>query len=287
MVTDFPKNLDQIGRFIETVEGSVQRQVIIEARVIEVTLTDEYKFGLNWGAIARAGALRGATASSLGNIIGQKLSTGEGIFQIGVTSANFDFLLDAMGKQGSLNILSGPRVSTLNNQTAIIKAGTDEVFFETRVTAATTTTPESRTVTPRTVTVGVVLGVTPQISSDGTIVMHVHPTVSEKQGTATSSAGDTFPILNVRETDTVVRVREGQVLVIAGLMQEKTTGNQTKVPLIGDIPVLGQLFRQDTRESRKTELVILLSPTVLVGKKIDDIAARDLERLERARRRSP
>lgn len=293
-VTDFPKVLNRIAQFLEAVEGSIHRQVLIEARILEVTLTEEFKLGLDWGAIAKAGVLKGKGASPISqigratqNIFGQNLNPRPGGFQIGVANENFAFLLDAIAKQGKIDIISSPKISTLNNQTAIIRVGTDAVFFETRVVAATTTAPESRTVTPRSVTVGVVLGVTPQIAPDGSVVLHIRPTVTEQRGEARSSVGDTFPIIDVREVDTVVRAREGQLIVIAGLMQEKKSRSEDKVPLLGDIPGLGRLFRGTSEEKRKTELVILLSPTVLVGKKIDEITSQDLERINKKRAENP
>jgi MSHA type pilus biogenesis protein MshL len=289
LVADFSRFLDRIASFLESVEGSVQRQVLIEARIVEVTLTGEYRFGLNWGAIAKAGALQGASTASAGRILGQQLAPDTKGFQIGVTSTDFALLLDVLSKQGELNVLSSPKLATLNNQTALIRAGTDEVFFETRIqeTPSLTGTQTTKTVTPRTVTIGVVLGITPQISSDGTVVLHIRPTVTEKRGEAKSVIGDAFPILDVREADMVVRAREGQVVVIGGLMQEKKSDEESKVPILGDLPGIGRLFRSTTQERRKTELVVLLSPTVMVGKKVDEITARELERLKKTRGRSP
>lgn len=292
-VTDFPKILDRIANFLESVEGSVQRQVLIEARIVEVTLTGEYRFGLDWGAIAQAGALRGASTISPTRILGQRLSPAAGDFQIGVVSTDFRALLDIISRQGELNVISSPKLATLNNQTAVIRAGTDEVFFETRVQEFRPTTglggqvETTRTVTPRTVTIGVVLGITPQIAPDGNVVLHIRPTVTEKRGDAKSPIGDTFPVLDVREADMVVRAREGQVVVIGGLMQEKRSDSDGKVPLLGDLPGIGRLFRSTTQEARKTELVVLLSATVMVGKKIDDIASREMERLNKLKGRSP
>ena len=289
LVTDLPKFLDRIGSFLESVEGSVQRQVLIEARIVEVTLTGEFRFGLDWGAIAQAAALRGASTISAGKIIGQSLSPGAGGFQIGVVSTDFRAILETISTQGELQVISSPKLATLNNQTAVIRAGTDEVFFETRVseTPSLTGTQTSRTVNPRTVTIGVVLGVTPQVGADGTVVLHIHPTVTEKRGEAKSAIGDTFPILDVREADMIVRAREGQVVVIGGLMQEKRIDSDSKVPILGDLPGIGRLFRSTTQEVRKTELVVLLSPTVMVGKKVDEITSRELERLNKTKGRSP
>lgn len=289
LVTDFPKFLDRIANFLESVEGSVQRQVLIEARVIEVTLTGDYRFGLDWGAIAKAGALRGASTLSAGKIIGQRLAPVGGGFQIGVTSTDFSALLEVLSKQGELDVLSSPKLATLNNQTAVIRAGTDEVFFETRVqeTPVLTGQQVTRTVTPRTVTIGIVLGITPQVGPDGTVVLHIRPTVTEKRGEAKSPLGDVFPILDVREADMVVRAREGQVVVIGGLMQEKRSDEESKIPVLGDLPGVGRLFRSTSQERRKTELVVLLSPTVLVGRKVDEVTSRELERLNSTKRRSP
>lgn len=289
LVTDLPKFLDRIASFIESVEGSVQRQVLIEARIVEVTLTGDYQFGLDWGAIAQAAALRGASTISAGKILAQKLAPSSGNFQIGVTSTDFTALLSVINSQGKLKVISSPKLATLNNQTAVIRAGTDEVFFETRVseTPSLTGTQTSKTITPRTVTIGVVLGITPQIGADGTVILHIHPTVTEKRGEAKSTIGDTFPILDVREADMVVRAREGQVVIIGGLMQEKRSNTDNKVPLLGDLPAIGRLFSSTTQEARKTELVVLLSPTVMVGKKVDDITSRELERLKKLKGRSP
>ena len=134
LVTDLPKFLDRIASFLESVEGSVQRQVLIEARIVEVTLTGDYQFGLDWGAITQAAALKGASTLSSGKILAQRLAPASGGFQIGVTSTDFSALLSVINSQGELKVISSPKLATLNNQTAVIRAGTDEVFFETRVT---------------------------------------------------------------------------------------------------------------------------------------------------------
>jgi MSHA biogenesis protein MshL len=293
LVTDLPKNLERIASLLETIEGSVQRQVLIEARIVEVTLTGEYRFGLDWSAIAKAGALRGASTIAPTRIIGQKLAApSRGEFQFGVTSTDFASVLSVLNKQGEINVLSGPKLATLNNQTALIRSATDEVFFERRVieTFVNGTPRVTTEVTPRTVTVGVVLAVTPQVGGNGDVVLHIRPTVTERTGVAEFREGQTVftaPILDVREADVVVRAREGQIVVIGGLMQEKRTDDENKVPLLGDMPGVGRLFRSTTQERRKTELVVLLSPTVLVGKKVDDITSRELERLNKTRGRSP
>ncbi len=291
LVTDLPKVLDRVANFLEAIEGSVQRQVLIEARIVEVILTGDYRFGIDWGAIAKAGALKGASTFSPGKIFGQNLAPDvTGGFQLGVSSTDFDTLLSVLEKQGEVNVLSTPRLATLNNQTALIRSATDEVFFETRIEETLLGgggIRETRTSTPRTVTIGVVLSITPQIGPDGSVTLHIRPTVTEKTGEATSPEGNTFPILDVREADMVVRARAGQVVVIGGLMQERKSDDESKIPFLGDLPGIGRLFRSTAQEVRKSELLILLRTTVLVGKKVDDIATRDLDKLKRVRGSSP
>ena len=303
LVTDFPKFLDRIGNYLERVEGSVQRQVLIEARIVEVSLTGKFQFGIDWGAIATAAALKGTTKLSPispTRILSQKLAPSEGAFQIGVTSSDFQALLSVLSTQGEVNVLSSPKLTTLNNQTAVLRAATDEVFFETRVvfipgTAAGTSVPTNE-VTPRTVTIGVVLTVTPQISADGSVVLHVHPTVTDSNRKAKFTqipAGDTpgftieVPVVDVREADMVVRAREGQMVVIGGLIQERRSDDESKVPLLGDLPGIGRLFRSTTQDRKKTELVVLLIPTVMVGKKIDEVAAKAIDKVNQIKGASP
>ena len=290
LVTDFPRFLDRIANFLETVEGSVQRQVLIEARLIEVTLSGKFRFGIDWSAVAQAGALAGGTAS--GKIFSQTLKPDTSDFQVGVTSTDFDALINILSSQGEVNVLSSPRLTTLNNQTAVLRSATDDVFFvtETERTPGPSGVQSFTTVTPRTVTVGVVLSITPQISSDGSVILHVRPTVSRSDRTAEITVDNTtisVPILDVREADVIVRAEEGQVVVIGGLIDERQTDDERKVPLLGDLPGIGRLFRQTIKKRDKTELIVLLRPTVLVGKRADEISARDLARLKKLRGASP
>lgn len=282
IVMDFPQNLNAIAQFLEAIDGSVQRQVIIEAKIIEVVLSDQFQMGINWSYIP---AISGVTGTlSAGAAVAQsavKSAKAAEIFQIGLATSQEKFLLDAMASQGTMKILSAPKISTLNNQQALIKVGREDVFFEV-TTSRTVGQPEETTATPRYVTVGMVLAVTPQIDKEGQIIMNIHPSITERVGEATSRFGDTAPIIDVRETETMVRVRNGQTIVIAGLLQDKSTNEETGVPLLSDIPVLGHLFKSTKVEKKKTELVILLTPKILMGRKIDELSAEELERLDKA-----
>jgi type II secretory pathway component GspD/PulD (secretin) len=139
-------------------------------------------------------------------------------------------------------------------------------------------------VTPQALTEGVVLSVTSQISGDGVIHMSINPSITERTGVATSRLGDTVPIVSVRETDTLVRVREGETIVIAGLMQDRTSADEAKVPVLGDVPLVGHLFKRTERRRTKTDLVILLTPTVLGPGEAAANAAAEIRRLDNAQR---
>ncbi|MEE8382537.1 MAG: type II and III secretion system protein, partial [Thermodesulfobacteriota bacterium] len=168
----------------------------------------------------------------------------------------------------------------------------DDIFFDPQYTIARdddgNATSVLSSVEPRTISIGVVLDVTPQISSNGYIVMNIHPSVTAFVTTKTftnllKEPLATAPVINIRETDTVVRVRDGQTIIIAGMMSEKKSETITKSPLLGSIPVLGNLFRKTEQTLDMTELVILLTPTIMTGRRIDYLTQEELRRLESAK----
>lgn len=249
--TDYPRNLDAIGLFLETVQSAVHRQVVIEAKVIEVKLNDDSQAGVNWTAV-------------FGNALRLEQALGASGFRIGATHGDFNATLTALATQGTVNVLSSPTIATLNNQPAIMRVGTQDIFFTTttQVDPRTGTIVQTAT-TPAAINEGIVLDVTPQISDDGIIVMNVHPTITERTGQATSPRGDTVPIVDVRETDQVVRIKQNETVIIGGLISDRKLETVNKVPVLGDIPGIGGLFRRTTKENRKTDLVILLTPRVM------------------------
>jgi MSHA type pilus biogenesis protein MshL len=267
-----------VEQYLDTVMLRVTRQVLIEARVIEVELRDEFSAGINWNAVF----------SSLPSTIsiGQTLApaTGGGFTMSGNADDNFTFLLNAFSTQGKANVLSSPRVAAMNNQPAIISAATQDVFF----TSVEQRDPQGiitqTTTTPQTITVGVVLSVTPQISADGIIHLSMNPSVTERTGTATSRLGDAVPIVNARTTDTLVRVRDGDTVVIAGLMQDRVTATDAKVPVLGDIPWFGNLFKRTEKGTVKTDLVIMLTPTLMSPTQVAEHTAREIRRIDTAQR---
>lgn len=276
MVTDFPEVLEKVAAFLEAVESATQRQVRIESKILEVELNDAFQAGINWDLVlGNSASLRQVTSP-----------TSQGVFQLGVSFKGFSAILDALSQQGKVNVLSSPVVSTMNNSTAVLRAGTQDVFFESSsVIDVTTGRLVQTSVQPRPITEGVVLDVTPYVSDDGFITMNIQPSVTERAGQAVSRFGDTFPILNVRDTNSTIRLRDGQTVVIAGLMQDRELINRTKVPLLGDIPLLGGIFRRVERSKRKTDLVILITPRILSAQGIEDFTTQDLRRQEELRQR--
>ncbi|MEX2273908.1 MAG: hypothetical protein WD690_20760 [Vicinamibacterales bacterium] len=279
-VIDFPENQRRIEFYLESVLRRVHRQVLIEAKVLEVELRDEFSAGINWNMILGSAAGNNVTA-------GQTLAPSTaGGFTIGLALGNLTALASAFETQGKVTVLSSPRVTAMNNEPALMRAGTQDVFF------VTTTQIDPQTgqilqsaVVPQTITEGVVLSVTPQISADGIIHMSISPSVTERTGQATSRLGDTVPIISVRETDTVVRAREGETVVIAGMMQERLNNDVSKVPFLGDLPGIGAAFRRTQKTTRKTELVILLSAKIIPHGQQGLVSATEAERILEAQRR--
>ena len=268
-VTDYPDRLDQVALYLDAVQNRASRQVSIQARVIEVELNDEVAAGINWNLVLhRAGDSVSLT---------QKVApTGAAnTFTAALNIKDFTGLLSAFATQGRVNVVATPQVNALNNEPAIMRVGTQDVFFKTtsQVDAVTGRILQT-TVEPQAITEGVVLSVTPQISSDGMINLSITPSLTERTGQAVSRFGDTVPILSVREADTLVRVHENETIVIAGLMNERTSRDQSKVPFFGDLPGVGGLFRRDARTKRKTDLVILLTPTIMTPARVPQAAAQ-------------
>lgn len=271
VVTDFPGELERIAKYFEAVETSVRRQVLIQAEILEIKLTEDFEYGIDFSGRKRLGAFKGLEpglkeGGPAKTIFSQLLNPRLGIFNIGLADATVAMVLDLLQKEGKLRVLSRPSVSTLNSQKAIIKVATDDVFFET--STAVTENVAQTNVTSRSVTIGVVLSVTPQIASDGYIIMDIHPIVTDSTLTRTFKSGSveaSRPVVDVRETNTVLRVKDGESIVIAGLVKTKVDKQVRRVPLLSSIPVLGLLFQHIDESKENTELVIKITPRIVAG----------------------
>ncbi|HYA93791.1 MAG TPA: secretin and TonB N-terminal domain-containing protein [Thermodesulfobacteriota bacterium] len=305
MVADYPLNLNKVASYLEAVEGSAQRQVSIQTKIMEVTLSDSHQEGINWqviqglpnstnlawgltdktktqgfpgsttGYASGTNTSGGTSASSISIPGALKVAPYGGVFALGAagSSVALSDIMQAIAQQGDVKVLSSPTISTLNNQKAVIRVGNQSVFFITGAVATQTTVTQF--IQPMTIDIGIILDVTPQIAEDGTIIMDIHPSVTAQTGSVTAPDGkSTFPLLSVRETDTTVRVGDGQTIIIGGLMQEQTQENYTGFAGLQSIPLLGGLFRYKTGTKTKSELVIMITPTLQVGKKVEDFSSK-------------
>ncbi|MFN7520365.1 MAG: pilus (MSHA type) biogenesis protein MshL, partial [Lysobacteraceae bacterium] len=308
VIRALPSEMRDVQRYLDSVQVAVTRQVILEARILEVTLNDRFQSGINWAQVVDNGAgIIGQTGggsifgpngqSEIGGQTGNlnpnnptlpdntRTSAFGGVFSVGWEGGDFSAFVELLKQQGDVRVMSSPRVSATNNQKAVIKVGSDE-FFVTGITGSQSQTVGNQTQqTDPTLELtpffsGISLDVTPQISDDGDVLLHVQPTISEvSDQTKLIVVGDRdyrlpLAVSAVRQSDSVVRASNGQLVVIGGLMQDSQARQNARTPWLGDIPVLGRLFRQTRNTGSKTELVILLRPTVVRGQADWDAAAR-------------
>lgn len=294
VVRGMPDRLREVEDYLAKVQDVVTRQVVIEAKIVEVALDDAFQSGINWSAvITRANgnvfgfgqtAPRGGFDADALNRSGRTVSVNPGANNTGVTTeaqqgafamslgfGDFNAFIELLETQGRTRVLSSPRVATLHNQKAVIKAGSDE-FFVTDVSSETvsgTATSTSRDVQLTPFFSGIALDVTPQIGDDGHVTLHIHPAASEVRDQSktltVSGTTDTLPlaISEIRESDSVVRAASGQVIVIGGLMRTIVQDSRFGTPGLSALPLVGNLFRSKQKLNRKSELVILLRPTII------------------------
>jgi MSHA biogenesis protein MshL len=298
VVVAMPDELRMVEAYLDTIQSNLQRQVVIEAKIIEVSLADGFQSGINWAILGDNSNGRGIllgqsgggsifsegvseSAGNSGNLIpglgllpnALDTSVFGGVFSMALDFNDFQAFVEMLETQGDVQVLSSPRISTVSNQKAVIKVGSDE-FFVTDISSDTTTGTTTNSTSDITLTPffsGIALDVTPQIDPTGQITLHIHPTVSEvvdqNKQINVSGVTQTIPVAfsTVRESDSVVHARSGQLVVIGGLMQEKTTKDEAGIPVLSKIPGLGALFRHTKSVSRKSELVILLRPQVITS----------------------
>jgi MSHA biogenesis protein MshL len=275
-VTDYPKSLKDIEMFLKAAESIIQRQVMIEAKIVEVQLNDESRQGVNWkfvGAKIGEFSLEGQQAL-LNPLLSPAASSttaiaGTPFFRIFGGNKNLDInntFIDLLGAYGKVETISNPKIATLNNQRAIIKVTTQDVYFETEQTANSGAANPTITSTAKFVDVGLTLDVTPQVDDRGNIILSVHPIMSERVGDVTApGSGTPVPILDVREVDTIVKVREGETIVIGGLIKNRKSNNDTGIKGLMSIPVIKHFFKLNEKETSKSELVIFLTPRIIYG----------------------
>lgn len=316
VVRALPRELREVENFLRASQLTIERQVMLEAKIVEVVLSEQFQAGINWGTFTATGRHRlssGANAgqfntqapglgvnhpgeiatpydtnagafvpNTLGNVLAAPLAGAvgriaggplAGVLGLAFQTGSFSALISFLETQGSVHVLSSPRIATVNNQKAVLKVGTDD-FYVTNVSTTTSSSGSSTTVSP-TITVqpffsGISLDVTPQIDEDDNIILHIRPSVSvvsEKNKVINLGTLGTFQLplasSSINETDSIVRVRDSNIVAIGGLMEYIQTDDGGKVPGAGDIPVAEALFRQGKKGLQKREIVVLLKPTVI------------------------
>jgi MSHA biogenesis protein MshL len=294
VVRAMPDELRNVAAYLKASQISIERQVILEAKIIEVSLTDSLQTGVNWASFTNDGnnftsagqlgagnalsptvggaatALTGTTISGTpGGSLSSATTNPGSLFGMAFQTSNFAAMLNFLESQGSVHVLSSPRIATLNNQKAVLKVGTDE-FFVTGVTTTTTAVGTTATTTPS-VTLqpffsGISLDVTPRIDENNEIILHVHPsvgqvtTVNKILNLGSSTGTYTLPLASssISETDSIVRARDGQIVAIGGLMRQATVEAESGLPGLAK-----SIFGQTSKTTEKRELVILIKPTVV------------------------
>jgi MSHA biogenesis protein MshL len=311
VVRAFPREMREVENYLRASRLSVDRQVMLEAKIVEVALKDGYESGVNWaylkdgnhrfsvgadgnrinvpGSIgSSAGIAPGSIVTPVDNsttpatvipttlsqLLAQPLLNGAaGVLGMAITTSSFAALLSFLETQGSVHVLSSPRVAAINNQKALLRVGTDD-FFITNVSTTTVSGGASNITTPS-ITLqpffsGISLDVTPQIDEDGLVTLHIRPSVSlVRERTRVVNLGTagliTLPLAssNINETDTIVRVPDGAIVAIGGLMYQTQTDDDSRIPGAGDLPVAGNMFKTVNRKLEKREVVFMVKPTVI------------------------
>ncbi|MDD3379876.1 MAG: secretin N-terminal domain-containing protein [Rugosibacter sp.] len=310
VVRAMPGELANVEKYLKATQLIADRQVMIEAKIVDVALSEGYQSGINWstfngknnrfsaGVVQPGGVLRALPGQAISGIPSDAIDAigssdelfangstllagtgglvaasalGQGFLGLAFQSANFSALLNFLETQGSVTVLSSPRIATVNNQKAVLKVGTDELFI-TNLTTSTTTTTTGTIVTPSLTLEpyfsGISLDVTPQIDDDGNIVLHVHPMVSvvnEKNKTVNMGTLGSFSLplatSNINETDSIVRIQDGNIVAIGGLMRQEQSSDRSQLP--GATGIAANLLGQKNSGMIKRELVILIKPTII------------------------
>lgn len=287
------KQHERVQEFLDQVMSSAKRQVLIEATIVEVRLSDTFQAGIDWSRLNNSATNSGfefqqslGSGASIDPSTGKFVNSGQNAFGLPTTSSFAFGYFNAVSKLGNIaasisllkqfgdtKVLSSPKLMVLNNQTAVLKVVNNLVYFTvqsqiSQATVAGGANIRAVTTTPNTVPVGVVMSVTPQINDNGVVNINVRPTISRQNGFVIDPNPDltiasNIPIIEVREMESMLQINSGNIAVLGGLMQDEIFKNTDKVPGLSDLPVVGKVFTGRNDANRKTELVIFLRPTVI------------------------
>lgn len=259
--------LQAAEKFLDAVIPAATRQVEITARIYEVTLNDDRSLGVDWTQVSKHMDVSGmgfvAGLSSEPSLRGSPYKSSTFRLDFSRDGGSLAAMLTALKEQGDVRAVSQPRVVTLNNQPALVKVGTDMPYFSTTTTVNTETNTRDIVEEVKIITLGIVLSVTPQISGNGWVTLGVQPIITDLVRTEVSANSSTAPVIDIKQSSTLVRLRDRETVRISGLMHTKESELQRKIPLLGDIPILGALFRWSYTQKIHKELVIFITPRIL------------------------
>lgn len=260
-VTDYPSRLNEIVRMIRAFDER-SSEVLIDAKIIQVTLSDKLQLGIDWQTfISKQLQFKGATALNLAT---GAIATFNALD--GAQTGSAKLVVEALRTFGNTRILSEPRLMVVNNQEAKILVGSKEPYVTTQISqTGTGTSVTSETV--NFIDVGVKLFVTPTITRDGFVLMKVRPEVSSRTGTLTTGQKNEVPIVETAEAETILLVQDGGTVILGGLIKDEESVDEQRIPLLGDIPVLGIPFRSQKKTVKRTELIVLLTPRIVTGQR--------------------
>ncbi len=307
VVTTTPRLMKNVEKYIEKVKKEISRQVVIDVRILEVSLNENSQLGINWSQfpgtiqfynmpflkqnintlLKQVGTSTTSSSTTNENGITSPINTSpfsssaSGSLQIGVLnslspSASYQIsnnaLINFLSNFGNLKSIANPTLVTLNNQPAVVSVGINDFYvtYEQNTVAATQgLATNSITTKINPIFIGVTLNITPQISPDGEIILKIVPVINKKVGEKETPTGiasaptQRIPIIETRQTSTVIKTKSGRTIIISGLIQEDIAKQTSKVPIMGDIPLLGNLFKYKTKNKRRSELVIILTPRLI------------------------
>lgn len=279
MVTATKKNMQKVEQYLNTIKTVMSRQVLIEAKVIEVSLSDSLKYGIDWSFLRESyGTYNwsiGGSTQDFTNVIPSNSPFSDIRFSLTTTAIkDFSAIIKALSQFGDVRTLSNPRINIMNGQTSLLTVGRNFTFIskaESNVTTAEGGTPIiTYTVETSNLLSGLIIGIVPYIDEKGEISLTITPVISNLiniaervYGSAGAQTVIQLPIVDLRELSTTVKVKDGDVVIIGGLIKKEESLSENKTPLLSDIPIIGNLFKAHDRTQSNTELVILLQPRII------------------------
>ncbi|WP_374482670.1 type II and III secretion system protein [Zoogloea sp.] len=263
---------EKVREFIDQVMSAARRQVLIEATILEVSLSDTFRQGIEWSRVLASGTRFGITGPSLGSSAGNTVTPFSATFS---SAGGIDATVKLLEGFGTVKVLSSPKLSVLNNQTAALKVVEEYVYFNVKADTTQTTNAGALTTvstTPQAVSVGLVMSVTAQVGESDEVILNVRPTISsisdfrrDPNPNIPAGIANLVPQIRTREIESILRIANGETAILGGLMEDRIDYKTGRIPLAGGIPLLGELFTNRDNGIQKTELVIFLRPIVMHG----------------------